>query len=73
MNNYANLIGLYSSDEELKEKNLSLLKLGYCPYVITEDDGESLLFTGAFYYKADAEKEQIELVSKGIQAQVVKR
>ena len=70
---YANLIGLYSSDEELKEKNLSLVELGYSPYVIEGDDGESFLFTGAFYHKADAEKEHIELASKGIQSQLVKR
>jgi len=70
---YANLIGLYSSDEELKEKNLSLLELGCSPYVIKGDDGESLLLTGAFYHKADAEKERIELASKGIQTQLVKR
>ena len=70
---YANLIGLFSSDEELREKNLSLVELGYCPYVIEGDDGESLLFSGAFYYKEDAEKEHIELASKGIQSQLVKR
>ena len=55
------------------EKNLSLLDLGYCPYVIKRDDGESLLFTGAFYHKADAEKEHIELALKGIQTRLVKR
>ena len=70
---YANFIGLYNSDEELKEKNLSLVELGYSPYVIEGDNGESLLLSGAFYYKADAEKEQIELASKGIQSQLVKR
>ena len=70
---YANLIGHYHSDEELREKKLSLSELGYSPYVITEDDGESLLLTGAFYNKADVEKEHIELASKGIQAQVVRR
>jgi hypothetical protein len=70
---YANFIGLYSSDEELREKNLSLVELGYSPYVIEGDDGESLLYTGAFYHKTDAEKEHIELASKGIQSQLVKR
>jgi hypothetical protein len=70
---YANLIGHYRSDEELSGEKLSLSKLGYCPYVITTDDGESFLYTGAFYHKADAEKERFELASKGIQAQIVKR
>ncbi len=70
---YTNLIGLYSSDEELKEKNLSLVELGYSPYVIKGANGESLLLSGAFYHKSDAEKEQIELASKGIQSRLVKR
>jgi cell division septation protein DedD len=70
---YANLLGLYSSDEELREKKNSLVELGYCPYVIEGDEGESFLFSGAFYYKADAEREHIELASKGIQSQLVKR
>ena len=70
---YANLIGHYRSDEELRGKKLSLSEMGYCPYVIKKDDGESLLYTGAFYHKADAEKERFELASKGIQALVVKR
>ncbi|MBN1830853.1 MAG: SPOR domain-containing protein [Deltaproteobacteria bacterium] len=70
---YANLIGLFSSDEELREKKLSLVELGYCPYVIEGDDGESLLYSGAFYYKEDAEKEHIELASKGIQSRLAKR
>ena len=70
---YVNLIGLFSSDEDLREKNRSLVDLGYCPYVVEGDDGESLLYTGAFYYKEDAEKEHIELASKGIHSQLVKR
>ncbi len=70
---YANLIGPYRSDEELNMKSLSLLALGYCPYVIKGINGESLLFTGAFYHKTDAEKERIELAAMGIQTQLVKR
>jgi hypothetical protein len=60
-------------DEELREKKNSLVELGYCPYVIEGDEGKSFLFSGAFYYKADAEREHIELASKGIQSQLVKR
>jgi cell division septation protein DedD len=70
---YANLIGPYRSDEELNMKSLSLLELGYCPYVIKGVDGESLLFTGAFYHKTDAERERIELAAMGIQTRLVKR
>jgi hypothetical protein len=70
---YANLIGPYRSDEELNVKSLSLLELGYCPYVIKGVDGESLLFTGAFYHKTDAEREHIELASMGIETRLVKR
>ncbi len=70
---YANLIGPYRSDEELNMKSLSLLELGYCPYVIKGVDGESLLFTGAFYHKTDAERERMELAAMGIQTRLVKR
>jgi cell division septation protein DedD len=70
---YANLIGPYRSEEELNMKSLSLLELGYCPYVIKGVDGESLLFTGAFYHKTDAERERIELAAMGIQTRLVER
>ena len=70
---YANLIGTYTSEEELSKMSLVLIELGYYPYVIKGTEGESLLFTGAFYQEARAEKERSDLASKGIQTQLVER
>ncbi len=70
---YANLIGTYSSPDELEDKIVALKKLDYSPYVIRDDDGKSRLFVGAFITKEGVEKEHRELKSKGIQNQVVKR
>ena len=70
---YANLIGTYSSDEELDEMRLSLLNLEFSPYVIEASGGRSHLFTGAFFQKARAEKEHLDLKAKGIQSQLVER
>jgi hypothetical protein len=70
---YANFIGTYSSDEELEKIRLSLLNLEFSPYVIEASGGGSHLFTGAFYQKARAEKQHLDLKAKGIQSQVVER
>jgi cell division septation protein DedD len=70
---YANLIGTYGSEEGLNEMRLTLLKLGYCPYVIEGTDGRCHLYTGAFYQHARAKKEHTELTLKGIQSQLVDR
>jgi cell division septation protein DedD len=70
---YANLISLYDSEDDIKRMRLKLLDLGYSPYVIKGTNGKSYLFTGAFYYKRRAEKQQRELASKGIQSQMVER
>ncbi|MBN1830852.1 MAG: SPOR domain-containing protein, partial [Deltaproteobacteria bacterium] len=70
---YANLIGTYGSEEELDRMRLSLLNLEFSPYVIEASGGKSHLFTGAFYQKADAEKEQLDLKAKGIKSQLVER
>ncbi len=70
---YANLIGLFAFQEELEEMKAEISKLGYCPYVIPRENGESLLYVGAFYQKARAQRQHAELASKGIQSQVVER
>lgn len=70
---YGNLIGIFDSEKELDEKKLELSKLGYCSYVIPGKNGESLLYSGAFYQKARALEQQTELVSKGITCEVVER
>jgi cell division septation protein DedD len=70
---YANLIGLFAFQKELDEEKLRLSKLGYCPYVIPSRNGESLLYVGAFYQKARAQRQHAELASKGIHSQIVER
>ncbi len=70
---YANLIGVFHSEYELNRKKLTLSRLGYSPYVIAGTNGESLLYAGAFYQKARAEKQHMRLASNGIQNRVVVR
>jgi hypothetical protein len=70
---YAHLIGVYQSQRELETERHALLALGYCPYVIKRDDGNSLLYTGAFSQKIEGEKEQRDLAAKGIQTELAER
>ncbi|UCB48406.1 MAG: SPOR domain-containing protein [Deltaproteobacteria bacterium] len=70
---YANLIGVYESQYELDRKRVTLSRLGYSPYVIPGVNGESLLYTGAFYQKDRAEKQHLQLASKGVRSRVVSR
>ncbi|MGD8228051.1 MAG: SPOR domain-containing protein [Desulfobacteraceae bacterium] len=70
---YANLIGVFQSQYELNRKKVTLSKLGYSPYVIAGINGESLLYAGAFYQKARAEKQHMRLASNGIRNRVVVR
>jgi cell division septation protein DedD len=70
---YANLIGTYSSEEELDRLRLSLESLEFSPYVIEVSSDQFHLFTGAFYQKARAEKEQFALKANGIESQLVER
>jgi hypothetical protein len=70
---YANLIGLFISEEELEEEKGRLSELGYCPYVIPRGNGESLLCVGAFYQKARAQSQHEELASKGVHSKIVER
>jgi hypothetical protein len=70
---YANLIGLFASQEELEEKKVQLSELGYCPYVIPGGGGESALCVGAFYQKARAQRQHTELESNGIRSKIVER
>jgi len=63
---YANLIGIYSSENEFENIRKMLESAGYHPYVIQGPSGKSYLYTGAFDRKEFAEKERAILASKGI-------
>jgi cell division septation protein DedD len=70
---YANLIGIYSAEDKLQERILSLNKIGYFPYIIKDDQKQFQLFVGAFLTKAGAEQQYNDLHSSGFQNQIVKR
>jgi len=70
---YANLVGVYTSENALNEKSLELSGLGYCPYIIKGIKGASQLYAGAFYTKQGAETQCSELIANGIQCQVVEQ
>jgi hypothetical protein len=70
---YTNLIGIYSTAEDLRDRSFALLKRGYCPYAIPEGNGHIGLYAGAFYTKAGAETQHRALVAQGIQNKVVRR
>jgi len=70
---YANLIGTYSDEEELKGKIMKLEDLGYSPYTIRQPNGTSRLFVGAYLTEAGAGRQSRDLKPSGVQGQVVKR
>jgi cell division protein FtsN len=70
---YANLIGIYKTEDEFLDKMISLRKVGYSPYVIKDEGGGIRLFTGAFQSKAGAEKQHLGLQSQGFNNKIVKR
>lgn len=70
---YSTLIGTYSSEAALNDKITQLLNLEYSPYVIKDNDGRFNLYVGAFFTERGAEDQYSELISSGIQSQVVER
>ena len=70
---YATLIGIYATERDAQKEFLALSRLGYSPYGIQMASGESQLYVGAFYTKAGAEEQRLDLASKGVQSRVVER
>jgi hypothetical protein len=70
---YVNLIGIYSSLEEVSSQKEVIENLGYSPYVISDNESVFRLYVGAFYQKDQAEEQNSELLQKGIQGKVVER
>lgn len=70
---YANLIGSFSSSDEVEDKIRSLRNLGYSPYAVKDQGGKFGLYVGAFYPEYRAERQYKELKSSGVQSRVVKR
>jgi hypothetical protein len=71
--NHVNLIGIYTSKEEVEKQKEIIEKLGYCPYVISDNKNIFRVYVGAFYQKDMAEEQNADLLLKGIQSKVVER
>jgi cell division septation protein DedD len=70
---FANLIGIFTSQDKLDGKIQSLRSQGVSPYVIREADGKARLLVGAFQNEERARRQYEELKSKGIENQIVQR
>jgi len=70
---YANLIGIYSVEEQFEDEFLLLEKNGYFPYVIQDEQDMFRLLVGAFFTKAGVEKQHANLMDQGILSEIVKR
>ena len=70
---YTNLIGTYSSINEMQAKLQQIKGLGYSPYFIKTHTGQFNLVVGAFVTKEGAANKKTELQSKGIQSTVIIR
>lgn len=70
---YANLIGIYTVEEQFDDEMIVLEKKGYFPYVIKDEDERFRLFVGGFFTKAGVEKQHAKLFDQGILSEIVKR
>ena len=70
---YANLIGTYSSGDDLERQRRLVAESGYSPYVIMDDNGRLNLYVGAHATLKTAEKFSAELNTKGILSRAVQR
>jgi cell division septation protein DedD len=70
---YTNLIGTYTSMNEMQAEEQQIKALGYSPYFIKTHTGQFNLVVGAFVTKEGAENLKTELKSKGIYNTVIIR
>jgi capsular exopolysaccharide synthesis family protein len=70
---YADLIGIYDTEDALENMTRKIEDLGYSPYTIIDQEGRSALFVGAFITEEGAEEKNKELQSRGIHSRIVKR
>lgn len=70
---YANLIGIYTVEEQFEDEFLLLEKNGYFPYIIKDEQDMFRLFVGAFFTRAGVEKQHAQLLEQGIKSEIVKR
>lgn len=70
---YTNLIGTYTSMDEMQVELRRIKEQGYSPYFLKTQAGQLKLVVGAFVTKEGAENQRTELQSKGIQNTVIIR
>jgi len=70
---YANLVGSFSTEAEVKDSVKRLKGAGYSPYVIKRAENTLQVVVGAFITKEGAEKQKLELQSKGIPNEIIER
>jgi cell division septation protein DedD len=70
---YANLVGSFSTADEVNDSVKRLKDSGYSPYVIKRAANTFQVVVGAFITREGAEKQKLELQSKGIPNQIIER
>jgi len=70
---YANLVGSFSSEDEVKDSLKRLKALGYSPYVLKRAENKFQVVVGAFITTEGAEKQKSELQSKGVSNKIIER
>ncbi|MDF1590725.1 MAG: SPOR domain-containing protein [Desulfobacterales bacterium] len=70
---YAALIGVFSSRTAIDQNIVLLSDKGYSPYVIQAKDQTFFLFVGAFYTRKGAEEQVADLLTSGIQSEIMER
>jgi cell division septation protein DedD len=70
---YANLVGSFSAENEVKDSLKRLKGLGYSPYVLKRAEKRFQVVVGAFITREGAERQKSELQSKGIPNEIIER
>ena len=70
---YANLVGAFSAEDEVKDSLKRLKASGYSPYVLKRAENRFQVVVGAFITREGAEKQKSELQSKGIPNEIIER
>jgi cell division septation protein DedD len=70
---YANLVGSFSTEDEAKDSLKRLRDTGYSAYVLKRAENRFQVVVGAFITREGAEKQKLELQSKGIPNEIIER
>jgi cell division septation protein DedD len=70
---YANLVGSFSSQVEVKDSLKRLKELGYSPYVLKRAEDKFQVMVGAFITREGAEQQKSELQAKGVSNKIIER